>query len=364
MNTSRLVEKFFRYVSCDSESGNEREFCELIEAELKALGLTVSRQEVGAQCNSNGWNVHAFLEGEGEPILFSAHMDTVPPGNGIVPVLDGGVIRSKGDTILGADDKGGIAPIMEALEMIKEQNLAHRPVEVLFSICEELGLLGAKYADYSQVKSKEAVVLDNGPMGEMINRSPAKATIHVKITGKSAHAAAAPDKGINAIKAAAAAIDKIPCGFVDECSVMNVANFLAPGKSNIVAEKASFDIDLRSFEADRLQAHLDAIEAAVKSGCDTLGASYEIFVDRQIVAPLFVPSDSALVRRLLQVSADLGIVCEFGRTFGASDAAWLFQNGIDVINVGTGMTDVHSTDEHISVADLEKTTGLVFGMMQ
>ena len=149
MNKQRLLDRFLRYINCPSESGSERSFCELIEQELSALGLEVKRGEVGEKCGSNGFNLYAFLPGDGEPLLLSAHLDTVSPGVGIRPVIEDGVIRSSGDTILGADDKSGVAAILEALETLHEGGLAHRPVEVLFSICEELGLLGAKYADYS-----------------------------------------------------------------------------------------------------------------------------------------------------------------------------------------------------------------------
>ena len=364
MNTSRLMERFTRYVSCDSESGNEKAFCELIEGELSALGFAVSRQEVGDKCGSNGWNVYGYLPGEGVPILFSAHMDTVPPGVGIVPVLEEGVIRSKGDTILGADDKSGIAAVLEAVEMIKEEGLSHRPIEVLFSICEEMGLLGAKYADYSQIKSKEAVVLDNGVVGEMITQAPAKIEVHVEIIGKSAHAAVAPSKGISAIKVAAAAINEIPCGYVEDGAVMNVANLLSPGKSNVVPEKATFDIDMRAFDADLLRRLLKDVEKTVKTACEAVGATYTLEVDWQ-ADPLLIPQDSPILKRLTAVCESLGITPKIEKTYGGSDATWLFiTGGIHAVNTGTGMRDVHSTDEYIALSDLELVTRLILNMMR
>ena len=361
MDTTRLVERFSRYVSCDSESKNERKFCELIEAELVALGLSVKRDEVGQKCGSNGWNVYASLPGEGEPILFSAHMDTVPPGVGIIPVIKDGVIYSSGDTILGADDKAGIAAVMEALEIIKESGAAHRPIEVLFSVCEEIGLLGAKHADYSNIKSKQAVVLDTGVQGSMVNNAPAMVKLYVEITGKAAHAAIVPNKGINAIKAAAAAIAQIPCGIVDDYTVMNVANFLSPGKSNVVPEKASFDIDLRSFDTQKLEEHIQQIEASLKSSCQEIGATYKLELDRQCDV-LFVPPESPLIGRLQEVYASLGVTSSIDKTYGGADSTWLFYNGIDAINIGTGMTDVHSTGEHIALRDLETLAKVVLEM--
>ena len=363
MNTERLLEKFSRYVACDSESGNERQFCELIESELRARGMTVIRDEVGEAAGSNGWNVYASLAGIGEPILFSAHMDTVPPGVGIEAIVENGVIRSKGDTILAADDKAGIAAVVEAIDMLQEVGTTHRPVEVLFTVGEETGLLGSKHANYAHMQSKEAIVLDNANPGSMINEAPAMAEIFVEITGRSAHAAIAPDKGIHAIKAAAAAIMEIPCGHADEYTVINVANLLAPGKSNVVPEKASFDIDLRSFDETALEKHIAHIEQAVKSACEPLGAKYTVRVERKADI-LFVSPEHPLVTRLKEVYEDLGIPSKIEKTYGGSDATWLFKNGIDAINIGIGMMDIHSTDEHITVADLENTTRVVYGMMQ
>ena len=361
MNTSRLIERFSKYVACDSESGNEGRFCELMEAELQALGMTVVRDEVGEKCGSNGYNLFASLPGAGEPILFSAHLDTVPPGVGIEAVVEDGVIRSKGNTVLGADNKAGIAAVVEAITMIQEEGLTHRPVEVLFSVCEEIGLLGAKYADYSKIQSKQAVVLDNSVPGSLINEGPAMMEIFVEITGRSAHAAMSPEKGISAVKVAAAAIVDIPTGKVDENTVMNVANLLAPGKSNVVPEKASFDIDLRSFSEEALQKHVAQIEQAVKTACEAKGATYTIRANRKTDV-LFVPPESPVVARLREVYAGLGVEAKVEKTYGGADATWIFKNGIDAINIGIGMMDVHSSDEHISVADFALTTRVVYEM--
>ena len=362
MIQTRLLDRFLKYISCDSETGNERAFCDMMEQELLRLGLQVVRDDVSAQCNSNGYNLYASLPGEGEPILLSAHMDTVSPGRNIRPMIENGVIRSSGDTILGSDDKSGIAAILEALTCVIEQGHPHRPVEVLFSVCEEAGLLGSKYADYSNIKSRQALVLDSSKNGGIINRAPANVHLHVEITGKSAHAGISPDGGIHALKAAAAAVAAIPCGFVDENSVMNVANFLSPGKTNVVPGKASFDMEIRSFEEALLQSHIADAETAVKSACETFGAAYAITQERHSDV-LYVSEESPLMRDLLLVYQELGVQPEIARTYGGSDATWLFYNGIDALNIGTGMCDAHALTEHIAIADLERTARVVERMI-
>jgi len=185
--------------------------------------------------------------------------------------------------------------------------------------------------------------------------------LYAEITGRAAHAAISPEKGINAIKAAAAAIAQIPSGVVDDVTVMNVANFLSPGKSNVVPEKASFNIDLRSFDMQKLEEHIQQIEATLKLACESLGATFKLDVNRKCDI-LFVPPESPLISRLQEVYASLGVPSSVERTYGGADSTWIFYNGIDAINIGTGMTDVHSTGEHISVVDLETLTKVVLEM--
>lgn len=361
MTEDRLVNRFLRYVTCDSESRFELPFCRLLEGELKALGLEVTVDPVGPACGSDGYNIIAKLPGTGEPLLFCAHMDTVSPGKGIRPVIEDGVIRSSGDTILAADDKSGIAAVMEALQEIVENNLSHRPIEVLFTICEEIGLLGSKHADYNKLSAREAVVLDSSMNGCIINRAPAMVILEIEIQGRAAHAAVDPKSGIHAIKAAADAIAAIPCGNVDENSTINVANLLAPGKYNIVPEKATFQIDVRSFAEETLQEHILMIERALSDACDKYGASFTMEQHRHSDV-LYVPEDSDIIRRLSSIYEKLGVQVKVERTFGGSDATWLNANGIAAVNVGTGMTGAHGVTEHIAISDLHTTKEVVLSL--
>ncbi|MGI6193306.1 MAG: M20/M25/M40 family metallo-hydrolase [Christensenellales bacterium] len=361
MTQDRLVERFIRYVTVDSESRSELPFCQLIESELKALGLSVIIDPVGPECGSDGYNIIAKLEGTGEPLLFCAHMDTVAPGKGIRPVIDNGIIRSSGDTILAADDKSGVAAVMETLEQIVESGLPHRPIEVLFTVCEEIGLLGSKHADYSKISAKEAVVLDSSMKGCIINRAPAMMILDIAIQGRAAHAAVDPKSGIHAIKVAADAIAAIPCGNVDENSTINVANLLAPGKYNIVPEKATFQIDVRSFAEETLQEHILMIERALSDACDKYGASFSMEQHRHSDV-LFVPEESGIIQRLCAIYEKLGVQTKVERTFGGSDATWLNANGIAAVNIGTGMTGAHGVSEHIAIEDLKNTQQVVLAL--
>ncbi|HZK39356.1 MAG TPA: M20/M25/M40 family metallo-hydrolase [Clostridia bacterium] len=363
MNSQRLIERFFKYVKTPSESGSEGVFCKLLEEELLSLGLVVERDCVGDLCGSDGWNIYARLDGVGDAILFSAHTDTVSPGIGIQPIIEQGIIKSSGNTILGADDKAGIAAVTEALNSIIEQGKEHRTIEVLFSVCEEPGLLGAKHADYSKIKSRRAVVLDNENLGEIINRNAANMTLRFKVFGKAAHAGMAPQEGVHALKAAANAVAHIPVGYVDDISVMNISNFCSPGKTNVVADKASFDMEIRSFEEERLQEHITACERAVKKACESLGASFEMSTQRHS-GVTHVPENAALITEIKAKLAQLSVECKIKKSFGGSDATHFFAHGFEVVNLGIGMQSVHSCEEHISVSDLETTARLVESLME
>ncbi len=364
IQSQRLIDRFCKYVSCGSESRNERDFCLLLEQELTSMGVPFFRDTVaGEQCGSNGWNLQCFLPGEGEPILLSSHMDTVPPGEHIVPVIEDGVIRSQGETVLGSDDKSGVAAIMEALETVIEEACPHRPVEVLFSICEEQGLLGSKYADFSHYHSKEAVVMDSSKNGCIINRSTDNATISVRIHGKSAHAASAPEEGIHAVKAMARAIDQIPCGRVDQDTVINVSIVSAPGKANVIPDYAEFTIMLRSFSTERQSYWLETMENTIHSACDAFGASYEFTLIKSYPGIHADPS-LPIIQKLKTIYQNMGVELELASGFGGCDATWIAAQGIDVVNIGTGMSQIHSIDEYIRIEDLERTCRAAYALMQ
>lgn len=359
MDTDRLLDRFYRYVRCDSESGYEAVFCEMIENELRSLGLDVTRDEVGERCGSDGYNIFARLKGDGDALLLSAHLDTVCPGKGVEPIFDGEYIRSAGNTVLGADDKAGVAAIMEALTLALEEEAPRRTIEILFTVCEEPGLHGSKCADFSLVTAKKAVVLDSETLGEIVHRAPANMFARVQVRGKAAHAGMAPEQGIHALKAASRAVAEIPIGRVDEITVMNIANFSAPGKTNIIADYACFDMEFRSLREERLQEHIKNMEHTLTRVCKEFGADFSVEYDRRSDV-VFVPEDSPFMNELHRVYKAVGVDCKAEVSFGGSDATYIHAAGIEVLNLGIGMCAVHSCDEHIAVRDLITTAQIQY----
>lgn len=234
-----------------------------------------------------------------------------------------------------------------------ESSLPHRTVEILFTLSEEIGMLGAKYADYSKVISKKAIVLDGDTTGEIVNSNPANVVLRFTVRGKAAHAGIAPQEGIHALKAAAEAVAAIPVGNVDELSVMNVGTFLCEGKTNIVPPLACFEMEVRSFSEQRLSELIALSENAVKQACAKYGTCYELETSRHSNV-VGTPENSPLIGEIKAALAAIGEKAVVTRSFGGCDMTHIGAQGIEVANLGIGMNNIHSCEENISVEDLVK----------
>lgn len=365
VNNTRLLDTFLEYVQIDSETGNEKAFADRMVQELKSLGAVVTTDNAGEALGSNGYNIYSTFEGTlpGEPILFSAHMDTVKPGIGIKPVVADGVIRSSGDTILASDDKSGVAGIIEAIRSIKENQIPHRTFEVIFTICEEGGLRGAKQLDYSRIKSKKGVALDSsGNVGKIIAQAPGQIKIHADVIGKTAHAGIAPETGISAIQVAAHGIAKMNLLRLDEETTANIGTINAQYATNIVPDKVSIIAETRSRNYDKLQAQAKHMVDCLQHACDEFGAKLDCRCDTAYVS-YNIPHDHVLIKELSTVLLDMGIEPVVGSTGGGSDVNIFNLNGIDAVVLATGMSKVHTTNEYIEVRQLELTAEMMYRLM-
>ena len=207
-NRDRLIKLLKDLIRIDSPSGEEDAMDREISGRLLELGLKVHHDSFN--------NVIAKLPGSGEPVLLSAHLDTVEPGRGIQPKLDGDVLRSDGSTILGGDCKAGVSIIMEALTAVVESGAPHLPVEAVFTRHEEGGLVGAHHLDFGLLTAKGGVVLDGeGPASRASLAAPSQNVVTGNITGRAAHAGLEPENGISAIIIAAEILTRLPLGRID-----------------------------------------------------------------------------------------------------------------------------------------------------
>ena len=340
----RLVNSFCDLVRIDSPSDEEEEVARHLTARLSALGLTVERDAHG--------NVIASEPGD-LPLLLAAHMDTVEPGRGIIPVIRGDRITSQGQTILGGDCKAGVAAILEGLESVIEENLPHRPVQVVFTRGEEIGLVGATNLDYSMIRALEAVVFDgNGPVSTITGSSPSYMSFDVTVKGRGAHAGVEPEKGLSAIRIASEIIQELPQGRLDEESTFNVGLISGGTVRNAVPVEATFGGEFRSRNTetfDLLQVQLQATleQAREKYRDATIEEELEVLFRMYNLDP-----EESVVRMARRIMEDMQLTPNIRPSGGGTDGNVLRRQGIQSVVVGMATNEMHTVDEYVIIPDL------------
>ncbi|QUH25089.1 M20/M25/M40 family metallo-hydrolase [Serpentinicella alkaliphila] len=361
VNEDRVVKEFMELVQIAGHSGEEGEIAKHLKEKLEGLGLKVSIDKAGEKMGGQTGNIIGKLKGTkpGEKIMFSCHMDTVKPGEGIKPQIKDGAIYSDGTTILGADDRAGIAAILEGIKLLKDNNIEHTDVEVVFSIWEEGGLNGAKNLDLDQVEAKYAFVLDSsGSPGEIIIQGPAQDRINVKIKGKSAHAGLYPEKGISAIMIAARAIDNMKLLRIDEETTANIGVINGGEATNIVTAEVSISAEARSINEAKLDKQTKHMAEMFEKAASDFGGVAEVITSREY--PSFKISENEdIVVKLKQVFKNIGIEGHTTSTGGGSDTNILNGYGIKAVNLGIGARNPHTFEEHITIEDLVNDAKMV-----
>ncbi len=353
--SDRMIAQFMEMVRIPSESGNEAEMIAYLKKEFEALGGEAETDDYGnlvARFPARG------CEGK-EPILLSCHADTVKPGVGIEPVLADGVIRSKGDTILAADDKAGIAEMLEALRIAE----VRPPVEVAISRQEEVGLLGVKNLDYSKLTAKKGFLLDNDTLDTIVIGGPSYFAIDVAITGRAAHAGMEPEKGISAIVAAAKAISALRLGRLDEETTANVGVIEGGIIRNGVPDRASFLAECRSLTHEKADALAKEMVEIIEREVRAIGAEVQIEVNN-LCRAVDIPEDSWTVEIAKKALKTAGVDATTTFITGFTDASIYNNEGIEMAVVGIGARLEHSTEEHIYVADMEKALTMVVELLR
>lgn len=356
VNEKRLLDEFIELIKIDSETSKEGSVAKILVKKLKELGLEVYVDDAGVKAGGETGNIIATLKGNrpGKTVLFSSHMDTVSPGKGITPIIDevNGIIKSDGTTILGSDDKGGIAAILEAIRLIKENNIAHADIQIVFSIWEEAGLFGAKYLDYSRINAEYAFVLDGGGApGKIIVKAPAQDSIQVKIKGKPAHAGVEPEKGISAAMVAARAIENMKLLRIDEETTANIGIIKGGIATNIVMPELEIVAEARSLSNSKLDIQTKHMVDTFKKAAEDFGAEIEIKTQRMYGA-FSVDENDEIVNLLKRAFSNMNIEPSVISTGGGSDTNILNANGVKAVVLSVGMEKAHTLEEYIRIEDL------------
>ena len=362
----RLLTLFEQLVSFDSPSFGEREICDFLKEKLSDLGLTVQEDDTAEKISGSCGNLFGQLAGTLDlpPLLFCAHMDTVEPSRGKrMQTDDTGKITSGGNTVLGADDCSGLAAILEALAVIQETGLPHRPIEILFCPAEETYGDGSRHFDYSRLHSKEAYVLDlTGPVGAAAYQAPMILSFTATFWGRAAHAGFAPENGIHAIKAAALALSRTPCGRIDDTTTVNIGIISGGTQTNIVPEQCTLSGEIRSLSDDGALVQLVLISHIMEEAANELGATVEFQHTIHIHAYRTDPSHP-VVKRFETACSSLGLPLSLEQTFGGSDNNHIAQHGISGIVIANAMNACHSCEEYTTEEELERIANLTLTLM-
>ncbi|WP_322818201.1 M20/M25/M40 family metallo-hydrolase [Tepidiforma sp.] len=342
----RAVQTFLDLVAIDSPSGHEDAIAAELEHRLRQLGLQTAQDAAG--------NVLARLDGQGEPILLSAHMDTVEPGRGIRPQWDGpDIIRSDGTTILGADDKAGCAVILEVLQSLLEDGLPHRPVEVAISRGEEIGLIGATNLDYRRITARVAIVVDSGgPPSSIQGQAPYHYVYDIEVYGRSAHAGLEPEKGIPAISIAAELVTSLPQGRLDPETTGNVGIIRGGLVRNAVPETCLVQGEFRSMVQERAETLARTVRRHVEA-VQTRHPGVHIQADIRMAYPGYrLEPDDPAAALLFPILRSLGFQPNPHPVGGGTDGNVFRGHGIASLVIGRGGYNQHTKDEYLVVPEM------------
>jgi tripeptide aminopeptidase len=363
---SEAVDLFLELAAIPSPSGEERGVAEVVQRYLGGLGLEAEEDDCGARIGSSVGNLYARVEptAEGTPLFLCAHLDTVPPDGRLEPVVQDGVVRNAGGTILGADNKAAVTAMLEGVRRVLVENVPHAGIELVFTPKEEVGLVGAYAFDHDRLRAQVGYVYDQeGAMGEVVLGAPWSHALDVTFHGRSAHAGMAPEEGRSAILAAAKAIADLRLGRVDEVTTANVGTIAGGTASNVVPEWCMFSAEARSHDeatvGEIVQEMLDAFSfAATETECDvetTMRKSYDGYRLKR--------DDPAVVLAAAAFSR-CGIEPRYGLSGGGADANVFNQRGLRCVNLSHGVFGFHTPDEHVSVADLEAMVDVTVALVE
>jgi tripeptide aminopeptidase len=365
----RLLSEFMELVKIDSETKHEHKISQVLKEKFGKLGLEVTEDDTAAQTGHGSGNLFAWFPAtagsENVPgLLFTSHMDTVSPGTGIKPRLDDdGYVRSDGTTILGSDDKAGLAAIFEAIRALQENNLPHGSIQLVITAGEESGLLGSRAMEGSRLRAKYGYALDsNGEVGAIAVAAPTNSRQYITIRGKAAHAGVNPEDGISAIQVASKAVSRMKLGRIDEETTANIGRFEGGGEVNIVTESVKIYAEARSRDDTKMERQVESMREAVESAARDYGA--EVDFRNEVIYPAYRFGDGDEVVEIAK-SAIRAIGRE-PRQFesgGGSDANMFNGNGIPTVNLAVGYEDIHTTNERIRADDIVKVTELVLSIV-
>ncbi|MGJ7921277.1 M20/M25/M40 family metallo-hydrolase [Neobacillus sp. LXY-4] len=367
INQERLLNEFLELVQIDSETRFEAEIAKVLKEKFTQLGVDVFEDDTTSITGHGAGNLICTLQGTKEgvdTIYFTSHMDTVVPGKGVKPSIQDGYVVTDGTTILGADDKAGLAVMLETVRVLKEQNIPHGKIEFIITVGEESGLHGAKALDPKLITAKYGYALDSdGKVGNIIVAAPTQAKITAIIHGKTAHAGVAPEKGISAITIAAKAVSRMSLGRIDEETTANIGRFEGGKQTNIVADRVDILAEARSLIPEKMEKQANSMKEAFEGAAAEMGGTAEVEIDVMYPGFKFGAGDH-VVEVARKAAAKIGRSCELLHSGGGSDANVIAGFGIPTVNLAVGYEEIHTTNERMSIEELNKLAEMTVAIIE
>lgn len=359
----RMRDHLMEIIRIDSESRFELDVASRLEREMKEVGGECFYDDCGEKVGGNVGNLIVKIKGNADapPLFLSAHMDTVAPGRGIKPYVSNGVMKSDGSTILGSDDKSGVSIIVEVARCLKRHSPPHGDIEIAFTICEEVGLLGARYIDASAFRASDGVVLDSSSPDRLVLKCPASDKLEVEVKGTEAHAGLCPEDGVSAIEIASEAISNMNLGRIDSETTANVGKISGGTAINIIPGSATLLCEARSHNEEKLEKQMEHMKTCLEdASAKAYNGKPAVEISRETIYPLMDVSPSSRMAKMIEGNARrLGHPVVFHTSGGGCDANYFNRKGIECVNLGTGMYELHTTSEHLVIEEFNRAADIV-----
>ena len=374
INPDRLSSTFISLCEIDSPARKEGRLANHLKKLFRRMGADeIIEDESASLTGSDCGNLIIRFKGRGlplQPIFFNCHMDVISPCEGVKVRFKDGLFSSRGETVLGGDDKGGLAILIEAMQTLLDNEVPFGPVEFLFTTCEEIGLLGAKAFNADLLSAKIGYALDSTGIDVAITGAPAAKYVVAKISGLAAHAGLHPEQGISAIQIAAQAVGKLQLGLLDDESTANIGLISGGTATNIIPDHVELRGEVRSHSESKLQKYIEEIERTFLQVVEQCPVPEGIkqpptlsFHTPDQYPLLNLHPDSSVLRRINCASSALSRHIPFIRAGGGSDANILNSYGLETAILGIGMSDVHTTHETIRLDDMVRTSELIVSLL-
>lgn len=363
----RLLQLFLELAKINGPSTKEQLVAEYLMKALPELGFTIEFDEAHKNFNGDVGNLIAWHEGTDAtipPLFFSTHMDTVLPTEGLKPVIKDGIVYSDGTTILGADDRAALAAYLEGIRAVIESGIQHGPIEFVLTVNEQPGLVGAKYMDYSKIKSKAGYIFDSsGDVGQIILKGPYSSRIWLEVEGSAAHIALNAEEGNSAFLIAANGLLNMKLGTIDEETLANIGIINGGELTSIIPGSVTVAGEVRSFSKDKLERQLKHMEDAMQEAARKSDGKVNVRIEKKY-SGFDIPKDHILTSTVEKSARNIHVKPYLTETLGGADTNVLNENGLTCITLGNGFQNIHSFRECISIENLINTGRLTAELIE